>query len=154
MTGQHDDGRVGISLGFRLPDHLRELEPVEDRHRPVGDDDVGDVVRVHFERAGAVFGFIDLARAERMQERPQDAAHMRIVVADEESELVEIDAEHGPTLRGRAPSKAVYPALTIGRRRLMNGCEDRLPEAQWPNCSRRMRSSRLWPGSNSMRIAI
>jgi hypothetical protein len=30
-----------------------------------------------------------------MQQRPQDAAHVRIVVADEETQLVEIDAEHG-----------------------------------------------------------
>jgi hypothetical protein len=29
-----------------------------------------------------------------MQQRPQDAAHMRVVVADEKPELVEIDAEH------------------------------------------------------------
>jgi hypothetical protein len=30
-----------------------------------------------------------------MQQRPQDAAHVRIIVADEEAQLVEIDAEHG-----------------------------------------------------------
>ncbi|MGY4503816.1 hypothetical protein ACVWYH_007773 [Bradyrhizobium sp. GM24.11] len=29
-----------------------------------------------------------------MQQRPQDAAHVRIVVADKEAQLVEIDAEH------------------------------------------------------------
>jgi hypothetical protein len=34
-----------------------------------------------------------------MQQRPQNAAHMRIVVADKKSQLVEIDAEHGPTPR-------------------------------------------------------
>src|SRR3954464_14033934 len=28
MSGQHDDRRVRVALGFRLPDHLRELEPV------------------------------------------------------------------------------------------------------------------------------
>ncbi|MGY4416740.1 hypothetical protein ACVWW4_008476 [Bradyrhizobium sp. LB7.1] len=93
--GQHDDRRVGIALGFRLPDHLRQLEPVEDRHGPVGDDDVGHVMAVHFQRGCAVFGFVDLARAEGMQQRPQDAAHVRIVVADEETQLVEIDAKHG-----------------------------------------------------------
>ncbi|WP_431206656.1 hypothetical protein ACQ86E_01075 [Bradyrhizobium betae] len=49
---------------------------------------------VHFKRRGAVLGLVDFARAERMQQRPQDAAHVRIVVADEEAQLVEIDAEH------------------------------------------------------------
>ena len=126
MAGQHDDGGVGIALGFRLPDHLRELEAVENRHRPVGDDDVGNVVAVHFQRGGAVLGLIDFARAERMQQRSQDAAHMRIVVANEKSQLVEVDAKHGLALGGYLPT--VYPALTISRRRLTKGC-DRGPAA-------------------------
>ena len=100
MAGQHDDRCVGIALGFRLPDHLGEFETVENRHRPVGDDDVRNIVAVHFQRGGAVLGFIDLAGAERMQQRPQYAAHMRIVVAHQKSQLVEIDAEHGPALNG------------------------------------------------------
>src|SRR5450432_398710 len=160
MTGQHDDGGVGIALGFRLADHLGQLEAVENRHRPVGDDDIGNVVAVHFERGGAVLGFIDLARAERMQQRPQDATHMRIVVADEKSQLVEIDAKHGPA--PGAYRLTVYPVLTISRRRLTNGCDFRLGlprhrpgrQNQELNCSLRMRSSRLWPGSNSIRIAM
>jgi hypothetical protein len=49
---------------------------------------------VHFQRGGAVLGLVNLARAEGVQQRPQDAAHVRIVVADEEAQLVEIDAEH------------------------------------------------------------
>ena len=49
---------------------------------------------VHFERGGAVLGFIDLAGAERVQQRAQDTAHMRVVVADEEAQLVEVDAIH------------------------------------------------------------
>ncbi|KTT77457.1 hypothetical protein SA6_12175, partial [Staphylococcus epidermidis] len=109
MPGQHDDRRVGISLGFRLPDHLRELEPVEDRHRPVGEDDVGHIVRVHLERGGAVLGLIHLARAERMQQCPQDAAHVRIVVANQKSQLVEIDAIHGPVPNGHTGPNAVLP---------------------------------------------
>jgi len=80
---------------------LRKLEAVKDRHRPVGDDDVGHIVRVHFESGGAVFGFVHLARAEGMQQRAQDAAHVRIVVADEEAQLIEIYAEHGPALARR-----------------------------------------------------
>src|SRR3954452_508706 len=77
---------------------------------------------VHFERGRAVLGLIDLARAERMQQRPQDAAHMRVVVANQKPQLVEVDAIHGPALR-RIPGNTVHPALTISRRRLTNGCE-------------------------------
>jgi hypothetical protein len=33
-----------------------------------------------------------------VQQRSQDAAHVRIVVAHQKSQLVEIDAEHGPAL--------------------------------------------------------
>jgi hypothetical protein len=33
-----------------------------------------------------------------MQERPQNAAHVRIVVADKKSQLVEIDTKHGRAL--------------------------------------------------------
>jgi hypothetical protein len=50
-----------------------------------------------------------------VQQRPQDAAHVRIVVAHQKSQLVEIDAEHGPALRG--PNSPVYLALTISRPR-------------------------------------
>jgi hypothetical protein len=35
-----------------------------------------------------------------MQQRPQNAAHMRIVVAHKEPQLVEIDAKHGRALAG------------------------------------------------------
>jgi len=33
-----------------------------------------------------------------MQQRAQDAPHMRVVVADEETQLVEVDAKHGNAL--------------------------------------------------------
>jgi hypothetical protein len=35
-----------------------------------------------------------------MQQRPQNAPHMRIVVADKKPQLVEIDAKHGRALKG------------------------------------------------------
>jgi hypothetical protein len=47
---------------------------------------------------------------------------MRIVVANQKPQLVEVDAIHGPALT-RIPANTVYPALTISRRRLTNGCE-------------------------------
>jgi hypothetical protein len=40
-----------------------------------------------------------------MQQRPQNAAHMRVVVADEKSQLVEIDPKHGAALRALPPGK-------------------------------------------------
>ena len=71
---------------------------------------------VHFERGSAVLGLIDLAGAERVQQRAQDAPHMRIVVAHEKSQLVEIDAEHGAAL-SVCRTGPVYSALTISRAR-------------------------------------
>ena len=115
MARQHDDRGERIALRLRLPNHLRQFEAIEDRHRPIRDDDIRDVVAVHFQRGCAVFGFVHLARAERMQQRPQNPTHMRIIVAYEKSKLVEIDAEHGDAL-GEYRS-TVYPALTISRRR-------------------------------------
>src|SRR5688500_13413514 len=53
-----------------------------------------------FEAGGAVLGFIDFARTEAMQQRAQDAAHMRVVVDDEETQTVEFDTDH----RGYADS--------------------------------------------------
>ena len=39
-----------------------------------------------FEPGGAVFRLVDVARAESMQQRAQDAAHMRVVVDDEKAQ--------------------------------------------------------------------
>ena len=88
-------GANGLPLEFWLPDHLRKFDAVEDRHRPVGNDDVGNVMAVHFKRGRAVLGLVDLTRAERVQQGAQNAAHVRIVVADEKPQLVEVDAVHG-----------------------------------------------------------
>ena len=94
-------------MDVRLPDHLRQLQPVEDRHRPVGDDDVRHVMAVHFQRGRAVFGLVHLARAEAVQQRTQDAPHMRVVVDDEETQPVEIDADHNnPQAAGTAAPSA------------------------------------------------
>ena len=102
MAGEHDDRDIRIGVGAGLADHLRELEAVEDRHRPVGDHDVGQIVREGFQAGRAVFRLIDFARAEAMQQRAQDAAHMRVVVDDEETQPVEIDTDHGAPGFGRA----------------------------------------------------
>ena len=47
------------------------------------------------EAGGAVFRLVDFARAEAVQQRAHDAPHMRVVVDDEETQAVEIDADHG-----------------------------------------------------------
>ena len=47
------------------------------------------------EAGGAVLGLIDVARAEAMQQRADDAPHMGVVVDHEEAQAVEIDADHG-----------------------------------------------------------
>ena len=60
-----------------------------------------------------------------MQQRPQDAAHVRIVVADEKTQLVEVDAKHGAALA--ADLSTVYPALTISRQGLTKGCDTVAP---------------------------
>ena len=56
--------------------------------------DIRHVMGEGFEAGGAVFGFIDFARAEAMQQRAQDPPHMRVVVDDEKAQAVEIDADH------------------------------------------------------------
>ena len=50
--------------------------------------------RRQFEADGAIFGLHDLARAKAMQNRAHDLAHVGVVVDDEETQAVEIDADH------------------------------------------------------------
>ena len=90
-------GTNGLALAPGCRIICVELEPVEDRHRPVGDHDVGHVVGEGLEAGRAVLGLIDFARAEAMQQRAHDAPHMGVVVDDEEAQAVEIDADHGAT---------------------------------------------------------
>ena len=57
-----------------------------------------------FKAGGAVFRLVDLARAEAVQQRAQNPAHMGVVVDDEETQAVEIDADHdapGPRAAAR-----------------------------------------------------
>ena len=54
-------------------------------------------MRKGLETGGAVFSLVDFARAEAMQQRAQDAPHMRVVVDDEKAKPIEIDAKHGAT---------------------------------------------------------
>ncbi len=85
MAGEHDDRHVGIGIGARLADHLRQFQPVEDRHHPIGEDDVRHVVGEGFETGGAIFSLVGFARAEAMQQRTHDASHMRVIVDYEKS---------------------------------------------------------------------
>ena len=47
-----------------------------------------------FEAGGAVFGFVHFARAKTVQQRAQNAPHMRVVVDDQKAQPVEIDTDH------------------------------------------------------------
>src|SRR3989304_1852659 len=76
-------------------------------------------MREGFQTGRAVFRLMDFARAEAVQQRAQDAPHMRVVVDDEKTQAVEIDADHGAP-RPRAavaryrPTEATGAALTKG----------------------------------------
>jgi hypothetical protein len=94
VTGDHDDRRERVGVGAGLADHLGELEPVENRHRPVGQHDVGQEVGECVETGGAVLGLVDFARAEAMQQRADDPPHVSVVVDDEKTQTVEVDANH------------------------------------------------------------
>jgi hypothetical protein len=59
-----------------------------------------------------------------MQERPQDAAHVRVVVANEESELVEIDTKHAGALGDtHTGDTAGIRAVNHRPGALRNGCD-------------------------------
>jgi hypothetical protein len=57
-----------MMIAAGLTDHLHELEAVEDRHCPIGDDDVGNVVREGFKAGCTILGLTDFAGAEPMQQ--------------------------------------------------------------------------------------
>ena len=114
MTGQHDDGHEGIGVGARLADFLRQRGPVEGRHFPVAQDDVGQVVGESLEPGGAVLGLVDLACAEAMQQRADNAPHMGVVIDDEEPQAIEIDANHGDPI-GRASARPTPTTLVFPR---------------------------------------
>ena len=64
----------------------------------------------------AVLRLVDFARAEAMQQRAQDAPHMRIVVDDEETQAVEIDTNHGAPAPGTTGEPGTVAAKLPGRR--------------------------------------
>ena len=104
MPGQHDDRGEGAGIRVRLPDHLDEIQSVEHRHRPVDDHDVGREFGEGLEPAHAVRRLIDLARPEALQQRLQDAAHMRVVLDHQEAKLVELDSHHDAIMGAGAGS--------------------------------------------------
>jgi hypothetical protein len=61
----------------------------------------GLVLGEGFEPRGAVFGLVDVARAEAVQQGAHDAPHVRVVIDDKEAQPIEIDADHNnPVRRG------------------------------------------------------
>jgi hypothetical protein len=73
-----------------------------------------------FQTGGAVFRFVDLARAKAMQQGAQNSAHVGVVVDDEKTQPVEVDADHGTPGFGRVPRylrlQATGATLTEGFR--------------------------------------
>jgi hypothetical protein len=65
-------------------------------------DDVGVVAGKTFKAGCAVFRFVDLARAEAMQQLAHDPAHMRVIVNHEKAQTMKIDADHDARLTGTA----------------------------------------------------
>jgi hypothetical protein len=94
MPGEHDDGHIGIVVSAGLADHLGEFQAVKDRHSPVGNDDIGRVMGKSLQAPGTVFGLVDLARAEPMQQRSQDPPHVGVVIDNEEAQPIKVDADH------------------------------------------------------------
>ena len=115
MTGQHDDRHIRIGVGARLADHLHQFQAVEDRHHPVGDDDVGTILGKGFQPRGAVFRLIHFARAEAVQQRAHDAAHVSVVVDNQEAQPIEINADHNnPQAAGTAAPEGKILLLRLG----------------------------------------
>ena len=115
MPGEHDDRHVWIGVGAGLADHLGEFEPVEDRHRPVGDHDVGQVLGEGFQARRAVFRLVHFARAEAVQQSAQHPAHMGVVVDDEKTQAVEIRCGPWSPVASGAVSPIPFAKL-LGRR--------------------------------------
>ena len=145
VAGHHDDRHERIGVGAGLPDHLGQFETVEDRHRPVGHHDVGDVMGEGVEAGGAVLGLVDVARAEAVQQRAHDAPHVGIVIDDEETQAVEVDADHGAP-GGRelpSPQRCESTGGSVKERFRMTGLRGRrgpcaaLPTAKSGHNSRR-----------------
>ena len=72
-----------------------------------------------FEAGGAVLGFVHFARAEPVQQRAQDAPHVRVVVDDEKAQAIEIDADHAASRAADAETpiargKRKQSPLTLG----------------------------------------
>ena len=64
------------------------------------------------EAGRAVLRLVDFARAKAVQQRADDAPHVRVVVDDEETQTIEIDANHAaPKVRSFCPA---HPRLTVG----------------------------------------
>ena len=76
--------------------HAGEVDPVHAFHLPVEQDDVGIGIAQGSPGVLPVGGFVDLNRAERLQYRDDQLAHVLVVVNDEYFQSVEAIAAHSP----------------------------------------------------------
>jgi hypothetical protein len=51
-------------------------------------------MRESLQARSAILGFVHFAGAEAMEQRAQNAPHMRIVIDDQKAQPIEIDADH------------------------------------------------------------
>lgn len=68
-----------------------------------------------FQAGRAVFRLMHFARAEAVQQSAQHAAHVGVVVDDEETQAVEVDANHAAPGAGHNEPVTVGSKLAGGR---------------------------------------
>ena len=106
MARHHDDGHVRVGAGFGLADHAGQFDAIENRHGPIRDDDIGRIGGEGLKTSRAIFGLIGFAHAKAMQKRPDDAAHMVVVIHDKKAQATAFDAEHDTQLHpGKQPDR-------------------------------------------------
>jgi hypothetical protein len=108
VARQHDDRHKRIGACRRGTDHLRQVETVHAFQHPVQKNDIG--IGIAQDRPGPLaFGrFENLDCAERLKNRDDQFAHMRIVVDDENLQSVESIAAHARSgCAGRVPAPPV-----------------------------------------------
>ena len=110
-------GTNGLGLAARCADHLAEIDPAHALHHPVQNDDVGIVLAQHRPGALGIVRFVDLDDAERLQDRPDKLAHMRVVVDDQDLQTVKTVAAHIPRCRAVwAPASPIGAMLRVRTR--------------------------------------
>jgi len=93
MAADHDDGHGGIVSALQ-PAHLAgEFQPIHRLHRHVREDQVATLGALHFQRMLAMDGFIYLLHAQRIEQRPEQGAHMLLVLDHQDLDAVQASGD-------------------------------------------------------------